>query len=47
MNQDAATADPKTREFLMAVVKILLDFISAVNNRENKVSVRNMPNQKF
>ena len=37
MNQEASTADPQTRAFLMGVVKVLLDFITATNNREEKV----------
>ena len=37
VNQDAETADPDTREFLLAVVKILLDFITDTNDRDQKV----------
>ncbi len=37
VNQDAETADPDTREFLLAVVQILLDFISKTNDRSEKV----------
>ena len=37
VNQDADTADPDTREFLLAVVKILLDFITDTNDRDQKV----------
>ena len=37
VNQKAETADPDTREFLLAVVKILLDFITDTNDRDTKV----------
>lgn len=37
VNQDAETADPQTREFLLKVVDILLDFITKTNDREEKV----------
>ncbi|TRY68938.1 hypothetical protein TCAL_04170 [Tigriopus californicus] len=37
VNQDAETADPNTRAFLLEVVKILLDFISKTNDRNEKV----------
>ena len=37
VNQDADTADADTREFLLAVVKILLDFITDTNDRDQKV----------
>jgi len=37
VNQNAATADPKTREFLLRVVDILLEFISRTNDRDEKV----------
>ncbi len=37
MNQDAVTADPKTREFLLRVVHVLLDFITKSNDRDEKV----------
>lgn len=37
MNQESGTADPQTRAFLMGVVKVLLDFITSTNNREEKV----------
>ncbi len=39
VNQDAASADPKTREFLLRVVQILLDFVSKTNDRDEKVSL--------
>ena len=37
VNQDAETADGATRAFLYEIVKILLDYITSINDRDNKV----------